>query len=110
MRNILIAGAAGLLFTMGAVGVANATQPNPNVASWSPYAIGAYGGPPQSMAHRSTHRMMNEGRAAYVKPAMPDQIFSDGSSDENYTLNPDSLHNPGNTPSGPKNEEPMADQ
>jgi hypothetical protein len=38
MRNSLVAGAAGLLLTMGGAAYAS----NPNVPNWSPYAIMAY--------------------------------------------------------------------
>jgi hypothetical protein len=89
MRNLLLAGTAGLLVTLGAAGAGNAAQPNPNVPSWSPYAIGAYEGAPQTSSRLPAHRMMSEGRAAYVKPAHQNQIFSDGSSDGDHMIAPD---------------------
>ena len=59
MRNLLLAGTAGLLVILGAAGVANAA--NPNASSWSPYA---------AMGYRDDARAMdpNDGRAAYVDP------------------------------------------
>jgi hypothetical protein len=109
MRKMLIAGTVGIVFSLGATAIANASQPNPNVPSWSPYAIGAYGGAAQE-TRRPMHRMMSEGRSAYVRPGQPDQIFSDGSSDANHMFTPDSLNNSGSTTGGDRNEEPMADQ
>jgi hypothetical protein len=110
MRNILKAAAAGVFLTLGAAGVANAGQPNPNVPSWSPYAIGGYEGATESLPRRPMHRMTSEGRAAYVKPAQPNDIFSDGSSDAKHMFTPDSMNDSGNAPGGIKNEEPMADR
>ncbi|WP_158816726.1 hypothetical protein [Methylocapsa sp. S129] len=37
MRNLLLAGTAGLFLTIGAVGAANAA--NPNVPTYSPYTL-----------------------------------------------------------------------
>jgi hypothetical protein len=59
MRNLLLAGTAGLLVILGAAGVANAA--NPNVPSWSPYAAMGYQGDAPEMDPK-------DGRAAYVDP------------------------------------------
>lgn len=75
MRNWIIAGLGGVLLA-GGVGAANAA--NPNVPSWSPYAIGTYqAGPPASVPGRPAYgdeqapgSTMVEGRAAYVDPGL----------------------------------------
>ena len=59
MRNVLMCGTAGLLLTFGAVGVANAE--NPNVPSYSPYAIMAYDASPAPMVPVVEHRTAYEG-------------------------------------------------
>jgi hypothetical protein len=105
MRNVLLAGTAGLFLALGAVGAANAN--NPNVPVWSPLSINTDLGRPM---HRYRAHRMTEGRAAYTKPAQPDQIFSDGSSDDKHLVNPDLDTNPANASGAIKNEEPMADQ
>lgn len=76
MRNLLIAGAAGLLLTMGA-GAAYAE--NPNAPTWSPYAIMGYGatgptyvnpghGDNYGYPPRYEPGRMDEGRAAFIDP------------------------------------------
>ena len=76
MRNLLVAGAAGLLLTMGA-GAAYAS--NPNVPNWSPYTIMAYqpNGPAYvNPGHGDNYGFpprlesggVNEGRAAFIDP------------------------------------------
>jgi hypothetical protein len=77
MRNILLAGSAGLLVAFSAAGVANAN--NPNVPIWSPYSLNTNVGAP---ARHPMHRV-----AKATKMDAP--IFSNGSSDENYMV-PDS--------------------
>jgi hypothetical protein len=78
MRNILLAGTAGLLLA-AAVTMANATEQNPNVPNWSPYAIMGFGGNANAYANpgyggnpgyppRPAGVGMDEGRAAYVDP------------------------------------------
>lgn len=87
MRNILIAGSAGLLLALTGVGAANAN--NPNVPTWSPYSINtnlSRG----TLFHRHVHGTaaaraadkMTEGRAAYVEkwPTPPDNATSSGGS------------------------------
>jgi hypothetical protein len=76
MRNLLLAGAAGL-FIVGTASAAFADTANPNVPNWSPYAImgfpgdervvanPGYGGNPGFPAG-AWHG--NEGRAAYIEP------------------------------------------
>jgi hypothetical protein len=76
MRNLLVAGAAGVLLTMGA-GAAYAS--NPNVPNWSPYAIMAYDpngptyvnpghGDNYGYPPRYEPGSMGEGRAAFIDP------------------------------------------
>jgi hypothetical protein len=101
MRNLLLAGTAGLLLTIGVASAANS-----NVPTWSPLSINTDLWRPM---HRYRARTMKEGRAAHVKTAPPDQIFSDGSSDSNHLVNPDIDHSPANVSDG-ANEAPMADQ
>ena len=105
MRNLLFAGTAGLLLVVGAAGAANAN--NPNVPTWSPLSINTNLGQP---LHRYRGHLVKEGRAAYVQTAQPNPIFSDGSSDSNYLVNPDVDTKPSNASGGIKNEEPMADR
>jgi hypothetical protein len=87
MRNMLMAGTAGLFLALGAAGAAHAA--NPNVPSYSPYAIMGddsarsapllpfvpflSGGPGYD---RGPDAGMTEGRAAYVDP---DQGFGSDS-------------------------------
>ena len=54
MRNMVMAGTAGLLLSFGAVSAANAE--NPNVPSYSPYAIMAYDASPMPTAPMVEHR------------------------------------------------------
>ena len=61
MRNLLMAGTAGLLLALGAVGAANAD--NPNVPSYSPYAIMGPGAASSPMPWV----VVTEGRSAYVE-------------------------------------------
>lgn len=56
MRNALLAAAAGLSLSVGAIGAAGAA--NPNVPSWSPYAVMGYAAAP------ANPRAMTERRAA----------------------------------------------
>lgn len=76
MRNVLMAGTAGLFLALGAAGAANAA--NPNVPSYSPYAIMAYDGSPSAPllpfvsggpvfgSDRGPDAGMSEGRAAFI--------------------------------------------
>ena len=95
MRNLLFAGTAGLLLVVGAAGAANAN--NPNVPTWSPLSINTNLG--QTMVRHRAHRM-TEGRAAYVKPMPPTDIFSDGSSDGNHNYPLDGNNGQSNVPGG----------
>jgi hypothetical protein len=65
MRAMLMAGTAGLLLAFGAAGAANAT--NPNVPTWSPYAIMAYDAAPAPQA--TGYSGTTESRAAYLDGA-----------------------------------------
>jgi hypothetical protein len=78
MRNTVIAGSAGLLIALSAAGIAKAN--NPNVPIWSPYSLNTNVGAP--VRHHWRRAGMTEARAAAT--TMPTQIFSDGSSDQNY--------------------------
>jgi hypothetical protein len=101
MRNLLVAGTAGLMLAIGATGAAYAN--NPNVPAWSPLSINTNIGQPMYRYH--THRT-SEHRAAFVAPMPPDRpIFSNGSSEADHTVPPDNGNNGGAT-----NEAPMADQ
>jgi hypothetical protein len=105
VRNPLIAGTVGLVLTIGAAGAAYAN--NPNVPIWSPLSINTDIGRPMYRHH--SHRM-SEGRAAYVGQTQPDQqIFSNGSSEDQHMVTPDSSDNSANGP-GVKNEAPLADR
>jgi hypothetical protein len=76
MRNLLLAGAAGL-FIIGAASTASAYTANPNAPNWSPYTImgfagddniaanPGYGGNPGYAVGTGPG---DEGRAAYVEP------------------------------------------
>jgi hypothetical protein len=78
MRNVLMATSAGLLVALSAAGVAKAN--NPNVPIWSPYSLNTTIGQP---ARHHWHRAgVTEARAAAT--TVQTQIFSDGSSDQNY--------------------------
>jgi hypothetical protein len=79
MRNILLAGSAGLLIALSAAGVAKAN--NPNVPIWSPYSLNTNVGEP--VRHHWHRAGMTEGRAAATTDTQT-QIFSDGSSDQNF--------------------------
>jgi hypothetical protein len=104
MRNLLLTGTAGLILAIGVASTANAN--NSNVPTWSPLSINTDLWRPMP---RYRVRSMNEGRAAHVTTAPSDQIFSNGSSDANYMVNPDTDHSPANVSDG-TNEAPMADQ
>lgn len=70
MRNILLAGTAGLLLAIGAAGVANAA--NPNVPTYSPYSLMYVPGSVPDIERTSKPIMavdQVEGRAAYDRPA-----------------------------------------
>ena len=85
MRNLLLAGTAGLLFAFGAAGAANAN--NPNVPTWSPYSINT-DLPGRTLFRHHTRRLaegrsadkLTEGRAADVEkwPTPPDGVASGG--------------------------------
>jgi len=65
MRHVLIAATTVGLLAFASAGPASAA--NPNVPSWSPYAIGAYGAaPPAPVNLPGPGAGMTEGRAAYV--------------------------------------------
>jgi hypothetical protein len=67
MRNILMAGTAGLLIALGAAGAANAA--NPNVPTYSPYTLMEIPGSVPDVARTSkpvATADQVEGRAAYV--------------------------------------------
>jgi hypothetical protein len=78
MRNGFMAGAAGLILMVGAVGVANAAEQNPNVPNWSPYAIIGFGGSGPVIANPGyggnpgypprVETGLGEGRSAYIDP------------------------------------------
>ena len=68
MRRLMLTGAAGLLLTLGAIGAANAE--NPNVPSFSPYAIMAYDSGPAPTAAPVEHRSAAVA-AAYGDAALP---------------------------------------
>jgi hypothetical protein len=105
MRNLLIAGTAGLLLAVGATGAAYAN--NPNVPIWSPLSINTDIGRPMYRHH--AHRMSEE-RAAYVAKTQPEeQIFSNGSSEDQHMVTPDSGTNAASDP-GVQNEAPMTDR
>jgi hypothetical protein len=104
MRNPLIVGTVGLALTIGAAGAAYAN--NPNVPIWSPLSINTNVGRPMYY-HRHG---MSEHRAALVAPTPPDRpIVSNGSSQDQRIVTPDSGNNAANDP-GAKNEAPMADR
>jgi hypothetical protein len=104
MRNVLLAGTAALMLAVGASGAAYAN--NPNVPIWSPLSINTNVG--RSMYYHP-HRM-SEHRAAFVAATPPDRpIFSNGSSEDQHMVTPDSGNNAANDPSV-KNEAPMADR
>jgi hypothetical protein len=72
MRNLLLAGTAGLLLTFGAAGAANAA--NPNVPASSPYALTDVGPQTRPPGYADPNYGYDgdpgyvEGRAAYVDP------------------------------------------
>jgi hypothetical protein len=104
MRNVLLAGTAALMLAVGASGAAYAN--NPNVPIWSPLSINTNVGRP---TYYHPHRM-SEHPAAFVAPTPPDRpIFSNGSSDDQHMVTPDSGNNAASDPIV-KNETPMADQ
>jgi hypothetical protein len=105
MRNLLMTGTVGLAMVLGAAGAAQAN--NPNVPIWSPLSINTDIGRP--VYGRQTHRM-SEGRAAFVAKTQPDeQIFSNGSSEDQHLVAPDNGDNAHADPAV-KNEAPMADR
>ncbi|WP_158813650.1 hypothetical protein [Methylocapsa sp. S129] len=104
MRNVLLAGTAGLFVSLAVAGAANAA--NPNTPTWSPYTLMYVPGSvpevtPTSNPVWAYNRYAIEGRAAYIDeaprahryrynaPGQPDQIFGDGSSDSDHLINPD---------------------
>jgi hypothetical protein len=92
------------MLAVGAVGAAYAS--NPNVPTWSPLSINTNVGRP--MFYRP-HRL-SEHRAAFATPTPPDRpIVSNGSSEDQHLVTPDSGNNAANDP-GAKNEAPMADR
>jgi hypothetical protein len=98
MRNTVIAGSAGLLIALSAAGLAKAN--NPNVPIWSPYSLNTNVGEP--VRHHWHRAGMTEARAAATP--MQTEIFSDGSSDQNY-MGPNATANsapslPGGQPFG----------
>ena len=106
MCNLLLAGTAGLVLTIGAAGAAYAN--NPNVPIWSPLSINTDIGRPMYRHH--SYRM-SEHRAAYAAPTPPDRpIFSNGSSEDQHIVAPDSDNNSANVPAGATNDAPMADR
>jgi hypothetical protein len=99
MRNLLLAGTAGLLLSVGAAGAANAA--NPNVPGWSPYSIMAYDAPPPPPPMYHPGRRMSEARAAYVTQTSPDRpIFNDGSSDGDHRYMSDGNRDYSDVPGG----------
>jgi hypothetical protein len=66
MQNILLAGTAGVFLAVGAASAAN-----PNVPSWSPYAIMGFdsAAPTSNPGPRADEMARVEGRAAYVDPS-----------------------------------------
>lgn len=89
MRNLLVAGTAGLLIALGAAGAANAA--NPNVPTYSPYTIMNIPGSvpeadrtskPVAEADRvygyNQGSGMVEGRAAFVDEGQPGYGPDDG--------------------------------
>jgi hypothetical protein len=105
MRNLLIAGTAGLMLAVGATGAAYAN--NPNVPMWSPLSINTDIGRP---VYRHHARRMSEERAAYLAKTQPEeQIFSNGSTEDQHMVAPDSGDNAANEP-GAQSEAPMADR
>jgi hypothetical protein len=105
MRNILMAGTAGLILAIGAVGAANAH--NANVPTWSPLSINTNLAQPM---HRYRAHGMSEGRSTYVTPERTNQIFSNGSSEAEHMATPDNDNNSANFPGEATNEAPMADR
>lgn len=81
MRNLLIVGIAGFFLAYGGV-AANAA--NPNVPSWSPYAIMAYS-PDYSSRPQPTESRMTEHRAAYEESASPNTNVASWSA---YSMTP----------------------
>jgi hypothetical protein len=83
MRNLLLAGTAGLLLSVGAIGAASAA--NPNVPTSSPYAIQdvgpqtqppGYMDPGYAYDNGSGYGMV-EGRSAYVDSDYDDSGYVD---------------------------------
>ena len=64
MRNLLVLGTAAAALAFGAVNDA-ANASNPNVPSWSPYAIIGYGAAPRTIALRP---MIERRAAAVISP------------------------------------------
>jgi hypothetical protein len=106
LRNLLLAGTAGLVLTIGAAGAAYAN--NPNVPIWSPLSINTDIGRPMYRHH--SYRT-SEHSAAFVAPTPPDRpIFSNGSSEDQHMVAPDNGDNSANVPAGATNDAPMADR
>jgi hypothetical protein len=77
MRNLLLAGTAGLLMVVGVARAASAYEANPNVPNWSPYSIMGFAGTSDGYAnpgyggnpgYPAGTQPMDEGRSAYVDP------------------------------------------
>jgi hypothetical protein len=66
MRNLFAAAIAAGLLSLGAIGAADAA--NPNVPTWSPYAIGDYDAATYHRGHAAPRSTLTEGRAADVSP------------------------------------------
>jgi hypothetical protein len=79
MRNLFFAGTAGLMLACGAIGVANAA--NPNVPSSSPYAIMGFDTATLNAAPRRD--AIVEGRAAYI-----DSDYRHFDAGHDYTADP----------------------
>jgi hypothetical protein len=104
--NLLLAGTAGLVLTIGAAGAAYAN--NPNVPIWSPLSINTDIGRPMYRHH--SYRT-SEHSAAFVAPTPPDRpIFGNGSSEDQDMVAPDNGDNSANVPAGATNDAPMADR
>jgi hypothetical protein len=98
MRNVLLAGTAALMLAVGASGAGYAN--NPNVPTWSPLSINTNVGRPMYYHPRR----MSEHRAAFVTPTPPDRpIFSNGSSEDQHMVTPESDNNSAAGSTGPAN-------
>ena len=99
MRNLLLAGTAGLVLTIGAAGAAYAN--NPNVPIWSPLSINTDIGRPM---YRHHSYLTNEHSAAFVAPTPPDRpIFNNGNPEDQHMAAPDNGSNSAAGSTGPAN-------